>query len=221
MRIAILARGMRRTGGVGRLLSGYVGSLPKAAPEDEFIVITDEPLPEPMRAANVTEVVIEKTNPVLFDHLEVPQAIRRASPDVLLATKNAVPVGLKCPVVCVFLDLAYFAMAEAYPFADNIYMRAMFRRSARVAARVIALSNSTRDDVGRFLGKKAMDKTVVAYPGVGLPFRKMPHAEKPPHGRGWRTCPSGLYFTPGTYRRGRISGGSSRRCRHSEGRQAW
>jgi len=178
MRVAILARGMRRAGGVGRLITGYVRSLPKASPRDEFFVLTDEALEGRDRQANVEEVLLGKANPAVFDHIQVPQAVRRISPDVFLATKNAVPLGLKCPVVCVFLDLAYFAMAQAYPLSDTIYARAMLKRSGRAAARIIAVSQSTRNDIAKFLGPKAVEKTRVVYSGVGEPFRVFDREEK-------------------------------------------
>jgi glycosyltransferase involved in cell wall biosynthesis len=178
MRVAILARGMHRPGGVGRLITGLVRYLPRAAPGDEFFVLTDHPLASGLAAPNVSEVLLGGGNPAVFDHFEVPSAVRRVSPDVFLATKNSSPIGLKCPIVCVFLDLAYFALAEAYPFVDGLYMRPMFRRSAKVAARIIAISECTRDDVGRFLGRPALEKTRVVYPGVGEPFAVLPEASR-------------------------------------------
>lgn len=178
MRVAILARGMHRPGGVGRLITSLVKHLPRAAATDEFFVFTDHPMANALRAPNVSEVLLGSGNPAVFDHFEVPAAVKRVSPDVFLATKNSSPFGLKCPVVCIFLDLAYFALAEAYPFVDGLYMRAMFKRSAKVAARIVAISECTRDDVGRFLGKSAMDKTRVVYPGVGAPFTVLPEASR-------------------------------------------
>ena len=173
MRVAILARGMRRVGGVGRLLNGYVRHLPLVSPGDEFFVITDSPLPDQWRAPNLKEIVLARANPAIFDHIEVPQAVKRITPDVFLAMKNSVPVGLRCPVVCTFLDLAYFAMADAYPVIDNLYMRAMFKHSARLACRIVAISRSTRDDVGRFLGRQAYEKTRIVHPGVSDVFRPL------------------------------------------------
>lgn len=166
MRIAILARGLYRPGGVSRILSGLVTHLPSSDAESEFAILTDSPLPNALKAGNVLEVLLPKTNPAVFDHFHVPRAVRRIEPDVLLAPKNTVPARLSCPAACMFLDLAYFAMPEAYPLLDNIYMRAMFRRSARRAARIIAISRSTRQDVKRFLSPEAYEKTSVIYPGL-------------------------------------------------------
>lgn len=169
MKVAILARGLSRPGGVSRLVTGYVQSLPAAAPDDEFFVLTDEPLPVPA-APNVTEIRLPRSHAAIFDHFHVPRATKRIAPDVFLATKNTVPLGLSCPVVCVLLDLAYFAMPEAYPRLDNLYIRAMMRRSARLAARLVAISAHTRDDVARYLSREAFDKTRVVYPGVDASF---------------------------------------------------
>jgi len=173
MKIAVLARGLERPGGVGRLVRGYLASLPAASPGDEFLAVTDGPLPDGLAAPNLREIRLRKASPAVFDHFLVPRAMREARPDVFLATKNTLPARLRCPSACVFLDLAYFAMRESYPALDNVYMRAMFRRSARRAARIIAISESTRRDVKRFLGDEAFDKTRVAYPGLDARFRVM------------------------------------------------
>ncbi len=178
MKIAILARGLARTGGVGRLLNGYLSSMPAAAPEDEFFVLTDAPLAHAADLPNVTEVLLKRSSGAIFDHVEVPMAVRHIQPDVFLATKNTIPLGITCPVVCVFLDLAYFAFSKAYPVVDNLYMRAMFKRSATRAARLVAISESTRDDIGTFLGKEAHEKTRVVYPGATNCFRVLSSRER-------------------------------------------
>jgi len=177
MKIAILARGLARPGGVSRLTKGYVRALPEAAPGDEFFILTDSPLDTAPRP-NVTEVNLGKAHPALFDHYLVPRAAKRIGPDVLVATKNTVPRGLPCPCVCMFLDLAYFAMPEAYPALNNLYARAMMRRSAKAAARIVAISRSTREDIGRYLSKDAFEKTRVVYPGIDGAFRPFSDEER-------------------------------------------
>jgi len=172
MRAALLARGAARAGGVGRLISGVISGLPGAArPEDCFLAITDAPLPEELRFPALEETVAGTSQPAIFDHFIVPRRARKWGADVFLATKNSLPPGLPCPSACIYLDLAYFALPSSYPPLDNLYMRAMFRRSARAARRIIAISESTRRDVGRFLSKEAMEKTRVVYPGIDERFR--------------------------------------------------
>ena len=152
--------------------------MPREAPEDVFFVITDAALPGGLSAENLTEVRLKASNAAFFDHVRVARAVGRIRPDVFLATKNTVPLGLSCPVVSIFLDLAYFAMPGAYPCLDNIYMRAMFRRSAKTAAGIIAISESTREDVRRFLAHCAYAKTRVVYPGLDAAFRPFTPEEK-------------------------------------------
>ena len=171
MKVAVLARGLDRPGGVRRLLMGYLSHLPAAAPDWSFYAITDSALPPGASAPNLTEVRLPKTNAALFDHVRASKASREIGADVFLATKNSVPFGLSCPAVCVYLDLAYFARPQSYSVLDNLYMRAMFRRSGRQAERIIAISHSTCEDVNRFLGNEAAAKTVVVHPGVSERFR--------------------------------------------------
>ena len=160
------------------MLAGYLSSLPAAAPDWRFLAITDAPLPPTLRATNLEEIRLPKSNAAVFDHIRVPRAVRRASPDVFLATKNTVPKNLKCPAACMYLDLAYFAMPLSYPLIDNLYMRAMFRSSARRAARIVAISRHTAQDVKTYLGAAAFDKTRVVYPGISSAFREYSKEEK-------------------------------------------
>lgn len=178
MKVAILARGIGGRGGVARVIQGYAGNMPQAAPGDEFYVITDSALPERIGGGNVREVRLRNANAALFDHVLVPRALGAIRPDVLLATKNAVPLFVKRPVAVVFHDLAYFARPESYGLADNIYMRAMFKRSARHAARIVAVSEWTREDVRRYLGKAAHDKTRTVHSGIDPAFRVLSDDER-------------------------------------------
>jgi glycosyltransferase involved in cell wall biosynthesis len=177
VKVGILARGLGRPGGVGRLLDGYLSSLPAAAPDWTFYAFTDAPLPERFTASNLYEILLPRSNAAVFDHYRVPRAARAIGLDVFFATKNSIPRGLRCPAACVFLDLAYFAEPSAYPFLDNVYMRAMFRSSARRASRIVAISRRTAEDMRTFLSEDAYAKTRVVYPGIEKSFRVMTKSE--------------------------------------------
>lgn len=177
MKVAVLARGLDRPGGVSRLIEGLLCELPSAAPDWHFHAITDSPLPEHLHAVNLNEVRLPPSHPAMFDHVRAPRAARSLGADVFLATKNTVPLGLGCPTVCIYLDLAYFALPGSYPIADSIYMRAMFRRSARRASRIICISRATSEDVAVFLGAEAYGKTRVVYPGVSESFHVLEAGE--------------------------------------------
>jgi len=177
MKVAVLARGLDRPGGVSRLMRGLLGALPAAAPDWLFYAITDVPLPVSLTAPNLKEVRLSPSHAAVFDHVRAPRAARGLGADVFLATKNTLPLGLSCPSVCIFLDLGYFAFPNAYRVADNIYMRAMFRRSARRADRIICISRATHEDVAAYLGPAAYGKAEVVYPGVSDKFRVLEEAE--------------------------------------------
>ena len=73
--------------------------------------------------------------------------------------------GWKLPVASTFLDLGEYRVAGKYGFARTVFRKAVcIPRNVKRAARFTAISRSTKDDMGRFLGVDG-SRVRVAYPG--------------------------------------------------------
>ena len=85
---------------------------------------------------------------VLWDHLTVPRMIRRSRPDVAFFPKGQLSLGVRCPSVVTIHDMGYFVRRpRLYPLLDCVYQRWALRRSVRLAAHVLAVSDATRREI--------------------------------------------------------------------------
>jgi glycosyltransferase involved in cell wall biosynthesis len=90
--------------------------------------------------------------------------------DLLHGLAFATPVAARCATVVTVHDLSFLRHPEAFRFWNRYYLAQVTRFSVRHAARVIAVSESTRQDVISLCGAPA--EKVVAIPnGVDDTFR--------------------------------------------------
>jgi glycosyltransferase involved in cell wall biosynthesis len=102
--------------------------------------------------------------------------LRQEGVDVLHAMAFVAPLRAACPTVVTVLDLSFLRFPEAFKAFKRVYLRTMARISVRRAKRVIAISESTRQDVVSLLGVPA-DRVERIYCGVDPGFRPLPSVE--------------------------------------------
>lgn len=89
--------------------------------------------------------------------------------DLLHGLAYAVPLLAACPTVITVHDLSFMRFPDAFRPFNRAYLTFITRSATRRAARVIAVSESTRQDVVRFCGVPA-DRVVVIPNGVSGAF---------------------------------------------------
>jgi glycosyltransferase involved in cell wall biosynthesis len=115
----------------------------------------------------------------LWTHLGLGPTIRRARPDVLFVPSHVIPwPGVDdVPAVVTIHDLGYLRYPGAHPLAQRLYLDWSTRYSARVARRVIAVSQATGDDLVGLNGTPP-DKIRVIHSGIDdtlKPVDNLPH----------------------------------------------
>lgn len=105
-----------------------------------------------------------------------PLAALRARLDLLHGPVNALPLAAPGRGVITIHDLAFLAHPEAHNPGRRRYLAVMTRLAARRAARIIAVSAFTRDEIVRRLGVPA-GKVAVIHNGVDTSFAPLPPAE--------------------------------------------
>jgi glycosyltransferase involved in cell wall biosynthesis len=180
IRVGLYARDMSRWGkGVGEYVREMVRALLQRPSENiEYLVIAPEldfEMPELERAEIV---LLPDAHGVVQDHLHAGRIMNGLRLDAAWFPKNTIPLGFRGKSVVSFLDLAYFMPEyKAYPVLDRVYMRRMFRRSAKQATHIAALSETTRDDTMRILGVDP-DRLSIVYPGVNESYRPITENEQ-------------------------------------------
>jgi hypothetical protein len=89
-------------------------------------------------------------------------ALHARGQDLLHGLAYASPVAATCPTVVTVHDLSFLRFPGAFRPLNRLYLRSMTLTSTRRAARVIAVSESTRQDVIRLCRVRPERVTVVA-----------------------------------------------------------
>ncbi len=106
----------------------------------------------------------------LWTHTALGPYTRRHRPDVLFVPAHVLPLFGPRPGVVTVHDLGYEYFPEAHPAHERWYLRWSTRRHVRVAARVIADSQATKNDLVRLYGADP-ERIHVVYPALDSDFR--------------------------------------------------
>lgn len=108
--------------------------------------------------------------PRLWTHWRFRQALRRDRPGVTFIPSHVLPVALGLPSVVTIHDVGHRHQPKTYTRRARWYLELSTRYAARRASRLIAVSQSTADDLARFYGVPGGRITVVRS-GVDARFR--------------------------------------------------
>jgi glycosyltransferase involved in cell wall biosynthesis len=104
---------------------------------------------------------------VLAEQTLLPVAVRRSRVDLLHNLFTTAPAVSAAPQVTTIHDLIYKRFPEAHQRLLTQGMRALVPLAARRSRRIVAVSQSTKDDVVRFLGVPEQ-RIDVTYEGPGM-----------------------------------------------------
>lgn len=162
----------------GAGINGYIyhllRHLPTAAAPGpaafNYIAYLHEPAFEPPAGLQVERSRWDTRSPwrrILWEQTRL--AARSRQLDLLHGLAFAAPAAAGCPTVITVHDLSFMRFPNAFRPFNRIYLSLFTRLSARRAVRVIAVSESTRQDVIRFCGAPA-DRVIVVPNGVEAAF---------------------------------------------------
>ena len=181
-RVAIDARrlhGLRR--GVGQYVSQLVRHLPSLAPEVEFLLFVDRPLPGLQIPEGCRQVLVgrpftaesqslsglgSKIRSYHWMNYSVPNALKREQVDLFHATNFAMPARTSCPCVVTVHDLIYARAPGAFEPLYERYLKVTVPAAVRRARHVIVDSAATREDLLEFVAPDPARVSVV-HLGVG------------------------------------------------------
>ena len=110
--------------------------------------------------------------PRLWTHVGLSWEMWRRPPDVLFVPAHVLPLWRPRRSVVTVHDLGYHRYPEAHPWRQRLYLAWSTRWNARVAARVLADSQATREDLVTVYGVDP-GKIVVVYPGWDTSLRRV------------------------------------------------
>ena len=166
MRIAVDARELAgRPTGVGRYLAEILrawGDLAGARPHEFVLCAPDTvPLPDGLGASAIT---MPGTGTV-WEQFALPRLVARANADVLFAPGYTGPLLTVAPTVVTVHDVSFAAHPEWFRWREGFRRRVVTRLTAWKAARIITVSDFSKQEIVRHLGVP-QSKVEVIYSGV-------------------------------------------------------
>jgi glycosyltransferase involved in cell wall biosynthesis len=110
---------------------------------------------------------------IVWEQLILPAQLRRQKVDLIHAMAFAGPLLFNGPMVVTVYDLSFLRFPRAFRPWNRWYLSQFTRWSAHRARHVIAISESTRQDVINFLGMPS-DRVEVVYCGADPLFHSLP-----------------------------------------------
>lgn len=146
-----------RSAGVHRYIFQMLQALPRLDRQRHYLAFTGEArLQESaVDGLEVRLAPFSTANPltrILWEQVVQPFALRRENLALVHGLVNVLPLALPCPGAVTVHDLSFLRYPQAFKPLKRLYLRLMTRRSVRQAGVVIAVSESTRQDVIRLLG---------------------------------------------------------------------
>jgi glycosyltransferase involved in cell wall biosynthesis len=135
-------------------------------------------LPEPRPAWLDQAEVRAMPFPRLWTHLRLSWEMLGRPPDVLFVPAHVLPLWRPRRTVVTIHDLGYLHVPGAHPPRRRLELHLSTAWNARVATRVIAISQATKADLVRHY-RVPEDKIAVVYHGVEARFRPTPDPAVP------------------------------------------
>lgn len=98
----------------------------------------------------ISEHLVPGSNIFLWDHVLLPQQMKRDGISLAIYPKGTISVAPPCPAIPIMLDLGYFYdKINPYKPLNTMYMKRAMRFSANRAVSIFTISEHTRQDVIR------------------------------------------------------------------------
>lgn len=185
MRIAVNTRLLLpgKLEGIGWFAHESLRRIVAAHPEHQFIYFFDRPYAgQFVHGPNVTPVVVPPPtrHPVLYRiwfDLMLPRALRKHRADAFLSPDGYLSLRTTVPQLAVIHDLNFEHFPQDLPRAYSRYYRTFFPRFARKAARIVTVSEFSKQDLISTYGVPAR-KIDVVHNGISPVFAPLHHDRK-------------------------------------------
>ncbi len=181
MRIAIEANAFwRNRAGTGTYVRNLFGALEAIAPEHDYLYLTaaavDAAASLDVAQRGRVQRLINGLRQMAWLQVSLPLQLRRTGADLFHAPAMIGPFWQPCPTVFTILDLAVIEYPEVFDPLWRSYVLLNLRLALARAGAVIAISESTRQDVLRHFSLRP-ELVRVVYFGCDPRFRPVDNAE--------------------------------------------
>lgn len=176
----LLGRGAGyRSAGIHRYIYGVLSNLPALDETLRYTVLLNHPLQTNLPRMEQRRGMFNTDDPkrrIVWEQVVQPFALRQIKPDVYHAMAFVAPHFMACPFVVTVYDLSFIRYPQVLSGARRKYLQLFTRSTCERAARVIAISESTANDLVELMGIPRV-KIDVAVPGISDDFCPQPPDE--------------------------------------------
>ncbi len=169
-----------RGAGIHHYIHRLLLNLPQVAPKHRYdVYLNERAMRAPHPAMHLHFTHLPTRTPfgrIVWEQSVLPISTFTDKLDLLHALAFARPVVARCPVVLTIYDMSFVRMPERFPRFQRHYLRLITRYSAQHAARIVVISQSSKDDVLKFCGVPA-ELVRVIYCGVDDEFHPISRAQ--------------------------------------------
>lgn len=156
MRIGIDATALpSRLFGAGNYIVNLIEALLRVDPVNEYVVFTKPTHASFFEAGKGCQVIsvplVSRVQRIAWEQVALPSLLRRYKLNVLHSPHYTVPFAPGFTSVATFHDMTFFLYPEVHLFYKRLFFRTMIRLAIWRTNAVIAISQSTRDDLTRLL----------------------------------------------------------------------
>ena len=164
--------------GFGRYIENFLTAQMTQASQHNFIIYGNQHTHFPNPNGNYTFKVIQEKNTLWWDQVAIVKALQQDRVDLFFTPYDKIPINAPCPVVMTIHDLLYQHVSDLRGIKRYIY-NTLYRLQrgymARHAARVLTVSEHSRQDIAKYYGLNA-NQITITYNAVSDRFN--PHIEK-------------------------------------------
>ena len=162
----------------------------------EIFLYCNDPSHEELFALPTFKHSIKLKNRFIWDHIWLPQALKKDNIDIAIFMKGTIPIFIPCHAGVILHDLGYFDnQLRPYRPAETVYMKTMIARSVKEASYVFADSEYTRNETIR-LFEVNPDKINVCYQNCSSNYRPVTDQKKRHAIRKTYDLPNHFIFCP-------------------------
>jgi glycosyltransferase involved in cell wall biosynthesis len=167
-----------RGAGISWYIFNLLKNLAHVSPDFYYSAfLSDRAFREPSLALHLSRLPTHRPAVrILWEQFIQPLALRQAGVELLHALAFVAPLAAPCPFIVTVYDLSFLRYPEAFRPFNRWYLRRFTTNSVKRARAVIAISESTRQDVINLMGVP-QERVHTIYCGADEQFRPLPAAE--------------------------------------------
>ncbi|KPJ69456.1 hypothetical protein AMJ44_03820 [candidate division WOR-1 bacterium DG_54_3] len=156
--------------GIGRYLWHFLQCATASDHPHEYVLFCNQDTQVPLNHPKLKSVVIQERITWVWDQIQLPLNIAREKIDVLLTPYFKAPIFSSSFIVLIINDVMPLLFPEESGAFRRLYFKLMLGIAVRRAAKIMTISENSRDDIVRIF-KVPAEKIRVVHLGVEEKFR--------------------------------------------------